>query len=518
MAENSSSSQMTTLTTIPFEILLLILRELDTIDVIHLGMTCRDLYESTQTHHVWLDQTQNHRRRTVALKLSIPSPTKLTTETLKRFAILQAKLHIRWNRLPDQHDWEKSQFTACGAILLPGRLDLIFLPGGEFVISIDDGESSISLHRIKLLGGHLSLVRLADLSRGEHDQGEVGWKKMLPAMSPHPVFSYGRANSVYLFEIRSDGKVNLESEFQIPERSNLLWVGGQGRISGFVFQTAFESPLVNVIHLDYPGITLEIQLPPDCGDSTEDRSTHAPHLGGAFEKTGTFLQAVESWKVCFPIPGLAVIYGRDRVLAYTLPSFSTLSHGKQLLDEGPIWCLPSILENKRGVRRYKTSAEVSYDSSQPDHRFNIHLLYRLGCLGPSTYMGLITLNIDPFNPSPPSLGTPTHQRIASRFPITGLTAMGTLHPGIYHSRTHPHNEGLDVWVTPLEDLSSSQACGDREGRGSLWMFVSNDELEPDLEWESVDLDEASGRVFIWGPTYRWRTPCETRIFVGELVS
>jgi len=64
------------------------------------------------------------------------------------------------------------------------------------MLSIDDTENSIFLHRIKLLGGNLSLVRLADLSRGERDQeqGEIGWKKMLPAMSPLPVFSYARAN------------------------------------------------------------------------------------------------------------------------------------------------------------------------------------------------------------------------------------------------------------------------------------------------------------------------------------
>ena len=116
MAEASSFSQMTTLTTIPLEILLLILRKLDTIDVIRLGMvsrvsleqplsaselkadrTCRDLCESRQTRHVWLDHTQNHRRRTAALRLSVPSPMTLMTEAFKRFSVIQAKLRIRWN-------------------------------------------------------------------------------------------------------------------------------------------------------------------------------------------------------------------------------------------------------------------------------------------------------------------------------------------------------------------------------------------------------------------------------------
>lgn len=206
------SPQMAALTTIPLEILLLILRKLGTTDVVRLGMvscalrrhqpprsalisdqTCRNLHESTQTRHVWLDQTQNHRRRTVALKLSIPSPTTLPTEALERFAILQAKLRIRWNKSP-QDNWEKLQFVTYGTTLLPGLLDLTLLPGGEFVISIDESDRSVSLHRIKLSGGHLSLIRLTDLSRGGSDKGEVTWNRMLPAMIPNPVFSYARAN------------------------------------------------------------------------------------------------------------------------------------------------------------------------------------------------------------------------------------------------------------------------------------------------------------------------------------
>ena len=62
------------------------------------------------------------------------------------------------------------------------------------MIFIDSGDDTISLHRIGLSGGHLSLVRLADLSGGERGCGGIGWKGMLTAMSPHPVFSYARAN------------------------------------------------------------------------------------------------------------------------------------------------------------------------------------------------------------------------------------------------------------------------------------------------------------------------------------
>ena len=60
-------------------------------------------------------------------------------------------------------------------------------------IPIDDCENHVSLRRTELPGGHLSLVRLADLSRGEC--GEEVEKRMLPAIFPHPVFSYARTNT-----------------------------------------------------------------------------------------------------------------------------------------------------------------------------------------------------------------------------------------------------------------------------------------------------------------------------------
>lgn len=65
--------------------------------------------------------------------------------------------------------------------------------------------------------------------------------------------------------------------------------------------------------------------------------------------------------------------------------------------------------------------------------------------------------------------------------------MGAIDSGVYHSKTRLQNEGV-----PPEDLSSSQARGGGEKRGSrLDVRLSNDELEPGLEWDSVDSDEAS---------------------------
>ena len=270
----------------------------------------------------------------------------------------------------------------------------------------------------------------------------------------------------------------------------------------------FESPVVIVAHLDHPGVTLEIQLPPECRNSTGDMPTH---------NLNPFIHVVESWKVCFPTPNLAVVHGSDRLLAYTLPTFTTLSRGKHSLG-GPIWSLPDVIGGKTEICRRETNAGAANERSlAPDHRLNIHFSHKLDGPGSRRYIGLTTLNIDPSNLCPSS-GILKYQRVVSRFPANGLVAVGTLHPDLYHSRTKYDEEGLDVWVTPLEDLALKQAAGEGRGPGSYHVYVSGDELEPDLEWEGVDFDEASGRIFIWGPAYRWKTPPETRVFVGELVS
>lgn len=338
---------------------------------------------------------------------------------------------------------------------------------------------------------------------------QVSWQ------NPNLPFSDFRCRfSVHLFGISPEGGVHLEAEFPIPNRSTLLWVNGQGRMAGFVFQTGSESPVVTIVHLDRPGVTLDIRLPPDCGELVKGLPTPEPRSGGGFGKVGLSMQVEGSWKVCFPTPDLAVISGGNYVLGYALPPFSTFPDGKHSLDGGPRW---RLLVNTTGTHPHKTSAEVFYDPSLPDRRYNIHFLRQLDDFDPRSCVGLITLTIDPSDSSSSSSGTPAYQRIESSFWIDGIIANGTLHSDIYHSRTRSHGEGLDIWVTSLEDASISQAGGEG-GQGSIFMFVSNDELEPDMEWESVDLDEASGRVFIWGPTYRWMTPPETRVFVGELVS
>ena len=69
---------------------------------------------------------------------------------------------------------------------------------------------------------------------------------------------------------------------------------------------------------------------------------------------------------------------------------------------------------------------------------------------------------------------------------------------------------LGVLVTPLDDLVLE------DGRGALRMSVPLEELkfERPPKTFGMDMDEATGRVVIWG----WEEDaCETKIFVGDLV-
>lgn len=67
---------------------------------------------------------------------------------------------------------------------------------------------------------------------------------------------------------------------------------------------------------------------------------------------------------------------------------------------------------------------------------------------------------------------------------------------------------LEVLVTPLKDL------GLKGGKKTLRMIVSFAELEGCTKTIKADMDEATGRVVIWG----WdRQTYQRKIFVGDLV-
>ena len=80
--------------------------------------------------------------------------------------------------------------------------------------------------------------------------------------------------------------------------------------------------------------------------------------------------------------------------------------------------------------------------------------------------------------------------------------------GLLHSDKAIQNEKLDILVTPLDDLVLEG------GRGALRISIPHEELKCHPQDVKMDMDEATGRIVIWG----WNgDPYETKILVGDLV-
>ena len=77
-----------------------------------------------------------------------------------------------------------------------------------------------------------------------------------------------------------------------------------------------------------------------------------------------------------------------------------------------------------------------------------------------------------------------------------------------HSDLAVQGDKINILVTPLDDLVLE------DGRGALRMTVPFKEFRHCSQTIEMDMDEATGRVVIWG----WdKDAYETRIFVGDLV-
>ena len=68
---------------------------------------------------------------------------------------------------------------------------------------------------------------------------------------------------VYLIRIdHHNGLMNLETTLPIPEGCAFLQAHGQGRVVGFLTREWLRPLRAAIIHLDYPGLTMEYEVPP----------------------------------------------------------------------------------------------------------------------------------------------------------------------------------------------------------------------------------------------------------------
>lgn len=201
------SSTTMPLPSLPFDVLLAVFRNLDIVDVVRIGMvrplmvslllpnprtrsrpipletsqTCNDLCRATQDRHVWVDQLEKLRPKDPALRSATPALTSLSAQKLRTFVTGLIKLRLRWNKGGNETD-----FAAKGLVGVPGVCELRLLPGGESVIFIN-GRGGVTLRRIKLEDGQVSLPVVADIKYDQRVVVGPGWSRLLTSTSPCPI-------------------------------------------------------------------------------------------------------------------------------------------------------------------------------------------------------------------------------------------------------------------------------------------------------------------------------------------
>ena len=159
------------------------------------------------------------------------------------------------------------------------------------------------------------------------------------------------------------------------------------------------------------------------------------------------------------------------------------------------------------LEHYMTSGALLDPPSAQE--FNLHYVYRARSWAVRVFAVTVTIptNVkdDPTSESTelPALRqktTPLRRHESGSF---GPSCRRGLHFDIV-----PRVDRLEILATPLDDLVLEG------GRGALWMKVPYKELRDCTPSTMMDMDEATGRVVIWG----WnKNEDETKVFVGDLV-
>ena len=205
-----------------------------------------------------------------------------------------------------------------------------------------------------------------------------------------------------------------------------------------------------------------------------------------------------------------VVFNTQHALTYEIPDSSGLPSGFHLSNATPTqhrldpgWVGESIHVS------YMTS-EALYDPSSAQE-VNLHYFCRQLLAPAEPLVATITMPISTDgDPASESTEPPLLKIKETLIRRHGRDSAGTSCRKGLHSDKALLNDGLDILVTPLDDLVL------KDGKGTLRMSVPYKEFG--FKWSpqtvEIDMDEATGRVVVWG----WdRDACETKIFVADLV-
>lgn len=154
-------------------------------NVLQISQTCKDLHQTVQDRHVWVDQLEKLCQEDPILRPAIPPLTSLSAQELKAFVARRVKLRARWD-----NGCNEPNHTTKALVGIYGLYRFVVLPGGKFLLVIDN-DGGVSLRRIELGPvdgqGSLPVVASFESYRG-HPATGLERSKLLTTTLPHSIF------------------------------------------------------------------------------------------------------------------------------------------------------------------------------------------------------------------------------------------------------------------------------------------------------------------------------------------
>ena len=209
-----------------------------------------------------------------------------------------------------------------------------------------------------------------------------------------------------------------------------------------------------------------------------------------------------------PTESLAVIYNNEHVLACKIPSFSALSPGVNITPMEPKWTWPGLDPHDIGfwISLYFITSEALYE---PFSALELNLYYASEEIASQVITVTLPINAgyDDLAPEPADLPVLKQNSTTVEGYGRGLEVPFCL-KGLFFTKTAREGGGVRFLVTPLKDLALHGP------RRALKVSVPHRELGGASQSIEIDMDEATGRVVIWGWDKEAR---EAVVVIGDIV-
>jgi len=217
------------------------------------------------------------------------------------------------------------------------------------------------------------------------------------------------------------------------------------------------------------------------------------------------------WNICILAEALVIIYNTQHILAYELSNFSSLPFGTNRPGTAPVWELPGPGQVYKGRHISYTTSEPLYNPP-PARGLNLHYVYRGHHRENGPFVTTVTIPINTADGFA-SKSTPPPALERKSTPIQNFAHEGWFYcgEGLHFELARPREDlQLGILVTAL----NGPVLEGRRKSIQILVALSLEEIR-DSAWRVVvDMDEATGRVVLWG----W--DCgdkEAKILIGDLV-